>query len=222
MPDSPRTRRPLLLGHRGARSLKSIPENTLKSFDRALADGCDGFEFDLRLTADGEAVVCHDARIGGLVIERSAAAQLPNLARLEDVLTRYQSRAFLDIELKVAGSEKITAALLRKYLPRKGFVVSSFLPDVLKALYAEDASVPLGLICEKKTELQRWPQLPVEFVIPHYKLATPDVIGQLKSARKKILVWTVNSVKEMKEFAELKVEGIVSDETGLLCLTLKG
>jgi glycerophosphoryl diester phosphodiesterase len=48
------------------------------------------------------------------------------------------------------------------------------------------------------------------------------VIGQLKSARKKILVWTVNSVKEMKEFAELKVEGIVSDETGLLCQTLKG
>ena len=82
--------------------------------------------------------------------------------------------------------------------------------------------MPLGLICEKKTELQRWPQLPVEFVIPHYKLATPDLIGQLKGARKKILVWTVNSVDEMKAFAELKVEGIVSDETGLLCQTLKG
>ena len=50
----------LRLGHRGARALTSIPENTLASFDRALADGCDGFEFDVRLTADGEAVVCHD------------------------------------------------------------------------------------------------------------------------------------------------------------------
>jgi glycerophosphoryl diester phosphodiesterase len=42
--------RPLLLGHRGARAVKSIPENTLASFDRAVADGCDGFEFDVRLT----------------------------------------------------------------------------------------------------------------------------------------------------------------------------
>src|SRR5262245_42125058 len=53
----PELRRPLLLGHRGARSLKSIPENTIPSFDRALADGCDGFEFDVRRSGDEEAVV---------------------------------------------------------------------------------------------------------------------------------------------------------------------
>ena len=45
--------RPLLLGHRGARAEKSISENTLASFDLALAQGCDGFEFDVRLAADG-------------------------------------------------------------------------------------------------------------------------------------------------------------------------
>ena len=30
--------RPLLLGHRGARAVRSIPENTAASFDRALAE----------------------------------------------------------------------------------------------------------------------------------------------------------------------------------------
>ncbi len=35
--------RPLLLGHRGARSEKSPPENTFAAFDFALASGCDGF-----------------------------------------------------------------------------------------------------------------------------------------------------------------------------------
>ena len=45
--------RPLLLGHRGARSEKSIPENTLASFDLR-SPGCDGFEFDVRLTAEGK------------------------------------------------------------------------------------------------------------------------------------------------------------------------
>ena len=87
----PRTSpRPLLLGHRGARALKSIPENTLASFDRALADGCDGFEFDVRLSAGGTAVVCHDAQTGNFEIASASAEQLSALPQLRDVLARYQ------------------------------------------------------------------------------------------------------------------------------------
>src|ERR1700681_4017201 len=97
----PRTSpRPLLLGHRGARALKSIPENTLASFDQALADGCDGFEFDVRLTADNKPVVCHDARTRDVEIARASAGQLTALPQLHDVLARYQKSAFVDIELK--------------------------------------------------------------------------------------------------------------------------
>src|ERR1700681_1548881 len=96
----PRTSpRPLLLGHRGARALKSIPENTLASFDQALADGCDGFEFDVRLSADGKPVVCHDPQTGGVEIARTSARQLAGLPQLQDVLARYEDNAFLDIEL---------------------------------------------------------------------------------------------------------------------------
>src|SRR5438046_1133452 len=108
-------RRPLLLGHRGARALKSIPENSLASFDRCLADGCDGFEFDVRLTADEQAVICHDPKFEGRCIAKSPATVLPKLPSLEEVLKRYQESAFLDIELKVAGLERITADLLKKY-----------------------------------------------------------------------------------------------------------
>src|SRR5580658_3765068 len=126
--------RPLLLGHRGARGEKSLPENTVASFDRALASGCDGFEFDVRLTADGQAVICHDAKIGDLEIAKSAARRLA-LPLLREVLTRYQGHAFLDIELKVAGLETITADMLQKFAPARGFVVSSFLPEVLQALH---------------------------------------------------------------------------------------
>src|ERR1700685_1362115 len=119
---------PLLLGHRGARAEKAIAENTLPAFDFALAQGCDGFEFDVRLTADGQAVVCHDATTRGREIAASPASQLA-LPLLHDVLTRYQNKAFLDIELKVSGLEAITAELLRRFPPARGFVVSSFLPE---------------------------------------------------------------------------------------------
>src|SRR5580698_2516450 len=96
--------RPLLLGHRGARAEKSIPENTLASFDRALAHGCDGFEFDLRMSADGQPVICHDATTHGLEIAQSSAKQLA-LPLFRDILKRYQTTAFLDIELKTPGLE---------------------------------------------------------------------------------------------------------------------
>jgi len=138
--------RPLLLGHRGARAEKTVTENTLASFDLALALGCDGFEFDVRLSADGDAVICHDATIRDLRIAESSTQQLA-LPSPREVLVRYQSTAFLDIELKVPGLETITADLLRKLAPRR-YVISSFLPEVLKVIRDLDVTIPLGLICE--------------------------------------------------------------------------
>lgn len=212
--------RPLLLGHRGAGAAKVVPENTLVSFDQALADGCDGFEFDVRLTEDGEAVVAHDPRFGKFKIERTIARDVPSLLRLREVLKRYQEKAFLDIEVKVKGVERTIADLFLRHKPRRGCVVSSFLPGALKALQAQDPTIPLGLICETPTQLRLWTELPVAYVIPRYDLADSELIRKVKGAGKKIMVWTVNDPVEMRRFAELGVDGIISDETSLLCRTL--
>src|ERR1700758_486878 len=105
--------RPLLLGHRGARSTRSIPENTLPSFDLALEHGCDGFEFDVRQTRDGRCVICHDPEIHGVEIARAGAGDLADLPLLEQVLARCRDRAFLDIEIKVPGTENAVIKCLR-------------------------------------------------------------------------------------------------------------
>jgi glycerophosphoryl diester phosphodiesterase len=55
------TDRPLVFGHRGGSRL--APENTLAAFDRAVAEGVDGLELDVRLSRDGQVMVCHDARV---------------------------------------------------------------------------------------------------------------------------------------------------------------
>lgn len=54
-------RRVLAFGHRG--SARLWPENTLRAFRGALAAGAVALEMDLRATADGEVVVCHDATV---------------------------------------------------------------------------------------------------------------------------------------------------------------
>jgi len=219
MPDRAIMDRPLLLGHRGARAVRSIPENTIASFDRALAEGCDGFEFDVRLTEDEEAVIIHDPKVSGHDVSRTPAKQLSQLPWLRDVLQRYRD-SFLDIELKVEGLERITLDLFLRHKPRRGFVVSSFRPGVLKSMHALDATVPLGLICEFKNQLRLWDELPVQYVVPRLDLAEPELIRKIKGAGKKVIVWTVNDPAEMRRFAEYGVDGIISDDTALLCRTL--
>jgi glycerophosphoryl diester phosphodiesterase len=211
--------RPLLLGHRGARTEKSIPENSLAAFDWALAHGCDGFEFDVRLSADGQPVICHDATVQGIEVAHSSASQL-GLPLLGDILKRYQTTAFLDIELKVPGLETITMDLLRAGAPRGGYVISSFLPEVLQSFHAIDTNIPLGLICETRSQFGLWPRLPATYVIPHYKFVRRGDIDEIKSAGRKILVWTVNSANEMKRFSKWGVNGIISDDPERLALAL--
>ncbi len=213
--------RPLLLGHRGARGVHSIPENTFPSFDRALADGCDGFEFDVRLTADQQAVIFHDPKFGRLEIAKTPATNLDGLPDFSSVLERYCRRAFLDIELKVPGLEKLTLELLWKHPPSAGYVVSSFLPEVLRTLRKEDEGILLGLICETRRQLEKWHELPVEYVIPHSRLITKASVEKLSAAGKKVVAWTVNDEDEMMRFADMGVAGIISDETALLVRTLR-
>jgi glycerophosphoryl diester phosphodiesterase len=207
---------PLLLGHRGARAARSIPENTLASFDLALAHGCDGFEFDVRQTGEGRCVICHDPEIEGVEIARAGAGELSKLPVLEQVLDRYRARAFLDIEIKVPGIENAIVESLRTHPPQRGYVVSSFLPDVLLELRRLDADLSLGLICETRVQLAAWERLPVQFVIPHHTLADTDICSAVHAARRKLFTWTVNRQEQMLRFQEMGVDGIISDNTEML------
>lgn len=54
-------KKPLIIAHRGASEL--APENTIAAFRRAIEDGAEGIEFDVRLAKDGVPVVFHDARL---------------------------------------------------------------------------------------------------------------------------------------------------------------
>jgi len=211
--------KPLLLGHRGARACRQIPENSLASFELCLQHGCDGFEFDVRRSADGQAVICHDATIGGFEIANTLAKSLP-LPTLDNVLEHFAGRAFLDVELKVAGLEVQTLAKLRQHPPQKGYVVSSFLPEVLATIHDLDPAIPLGFLCETRRQLRGWRQTPAQWVIPRVDLADRELVEPIHAAGKRTMVWTVNRAERMHEFAEWSVDAIISDDTELLVQSL--
>jgi glycerophosphoryl diester phosphodiesterase len=110
----------VVVAHRGASAEEA--ENTIEAFERAVAVGADGVEFDVRLTADGVPVVLHDADVArttdgaGLVRGLSAAevgalriatrdGGSTSVPTLEEVLRCLSGRASVDIEIKNVPGE---------------------------------------------------------------------------------------------------------------------
>lgn len=215
----------LLLGHRGARNY--APENTVPAFDLALKHGAAGFEFDVRCTRTKQTIICHDGKINRMVVRKRTLEQIHAKCSidgkppcLEDVLERYGQTAFLNIEVKVRGMEQVVFEAVRRFPPKRGYFISSFLPSVVRRLHEIDASLPLGAISKSYWHLRRWKMLPVSYVVPHHHLLTPKLIDTLHDAGKKVITWTVNDPKVMMRASAMGVDGIISDDTKLLVKTL--
>ena len=73
---------PLIIGHRGASAV--APENTLAAFARAVRDGADGIELDVRLSHDGVPVVIHDATLPRTRLRKRLVGRLP-LAQIKQI-----------------------------------------------------------------------------------------------------------------------------------------
>src|SRR5689334_12883384 len=75
--------RVVAIAHRGGSALR--PENTLLAFDHAASLGVDGFECDVQLSRDGEAVVIHDPTVDRTTDGTGAVKDLTadELARLD-------------------------------------------------------------------------------------------------------------------------------------------
>lgn len=94
-----------MVAHRGA-SVEH-PENTIEAFEAAIEAGADAVEFDVRLTADGHAVVMHDPDVSrttdgsGLVSEMTLdEIRKLGVPSLQEALECLAGRAAADIEIK--------------------------------------------------------------------------------------------------------------------------
>jgi glycerophosphoryl diester phosphodiesterase len=169
-----------VVAHRGDPT--KLPENTLEGFDSAVRAGADAVEFDVRMTADGVAVVMHDAEVDrttdgmGLVRSmtleevRSVAIPLPGggaagVPTLEEALRSLAGRAAVDIEIKnVPGDpdfdpdreEAVEATIAA--LDATGFdgavIVSSFNPLSIARCRDLAPTIPTGLLTDPTVEAE--------------------------------------------------------------------
>jgi len=159
-----RPARPMVVAHRGA-SIEQ-PENTIAAFEAAIDAGADAVEFDVRMTADGHAVVMHDPDVSrttdgtGLVSEMTLEEiRKLGVPTLEEALACLSGRAAADIEIKNLPGEpgftserqaavEATLAALDSVGFSSQIIVSSFNPASIAHSRALRPDVPTGLLTE--------------------------------------------------------------------------
>jgi glycerophosphoryl diester phosphodiesterase len=236
-------RRPLVLGHRGAR--REAPENTLLAFELARKQGADGVELDVQSSADGVPFVVHDLDLARVTDGRIAAKvrDLTALAldevdlgseqrppRLEAVLDWAEQRSMLlNVELKTASArtdgiaETVANLLLAR--PEVAVLVSSFHPTLLRRFKAAAPHVPTGFLFTYAH--QRWARLAG---VLKASAVHPDALCFQQSADNHgawarpsamlVNTWTVNDETQARTLADRGVDAIITDVPGAILRAL--
>ena len=204
----------LILGHRGAAQLT---ENTIPSFEKALELGADGFELDVRKTADGQLIVVHGSVVGGLAVQSSTYEQLRKLPRgfevplLENVLEKFGRQAHLYIELKAPGFEQEAVDLIRKSGNPAKTLILAFQPRTLTKVHELSPDLQLGFIYNRTQDEELRHNCPIDVLIPQFKLASRELIEEVHSEGLTVVPFTVNEVAEIKRLLQLGVDGVITD-----------
>ncbi len=212
-----------IIGHRGAHG---HPENTIPSFERALEQGADGVELDVRESGDGQLVVVHSPVAGGLAVKSNdyeSFRELPDgyeIPLFEDVLKTLAGRTFLDIELKEPGFEAAAVQLIQQYADPKHVMVSGFHTAMLNKVHELLPKLRLGFIFNRTQDEESRHNSPIDFVIPQFRLASRELIEEVHDEDLQVYAWTVNDESEMRRLLSLGVDGIITDDPGLLARVL--
>ena len=180
-----------MVAHRGAS--EDAPEHTLAAYRKALADGADALECDVRLTADGHLVCVHDRRVDRTSDGRGAVStlELADLAALdfgswkdprespETVEPERTSVLTLErlLQLVVDAGRPVELAIETKHPTRWAGRVESRLLEVLRRFDMLGPDSPVRVMSFSLRSLQRVreaaPHLAtvwlMQFVLPGYR-----------------------------------------------------
>jgi glycerophosphoryl diester phosphodiesterase len=219
---------PLIFAHRGASA--HAAGNSIDAFEKAIAAGADGIEFDVRRTRDNELIVFHDARVAGVPVSALTREDIATRRRrrpplLRDVLELAEGRIRLDVELKEDGYVERVLALVRERFAPDDVVVTSFLDPVVAEAKRLDPEVRTGLLVgverpAQRLRARRTEQRPVaraqacnaDYLAPHHALARLGTLARADAAGLPTLVWTVNRPEPLRELlADHRVAGIITN-----------
>jgi glycerophosphoryl diester phosphodiesterase len=194
----------LVFGHRG--SPRRFPENTVASFQEALRSGADGFETDLRLLADGTAVLFHDDEVNGEAVENLRVGQLP--AERVRALERFSSLGTMVLEVKRGGWED---RLIEEIGTWRNIVVASFDHALIASLSRRDVAFPLGLtisgVIAGLPEYAR--RTGATWIFPDFRHVSAELVRSVRGL--KVVPWTPNRPRDWQRLVDIGCAGVITD-----------
>ncbi len=212
-------KRPLVIGHRGC--CQFAPENTLPSFQLAMATGADLVELDYRHSKDGQLIVIHDGELdrttdatnrwGGkhIKVEGRTAKEIQSLdgggwfeaefagtkiPLLVEALDTIQKGSVTLIERK-AGDAAACLKLLREEDLVNKVVVQSFDWEYLRSFHSQEPQQVLGALCPPKLlpDGRKPPAIAKEL--------RAKWLDELRKTGAKVAVWNQRVSKEAVQLA---------------------
>ena len=221
-----------LVGHRGQPD--SFPENSLESFTHALASGAAYIETDVQVTADGIVVLSHDDNLRKLTGEKISVTnsqyiefkdvpagypkrfsnafdhcRIATLKQFADLLQQWpEVIAFVEIKqesLSCFGNKVVDLVMESLGEIEEQSVLISFNYDAL--LYARDKyHIPVGWVL---SEWSHSNQIKANKLSPEYLFVDTNFCPQNKkdiwTGSWKWVVYTINTVDEIKNYADLGI-----------------
>ena len=216
------------VGHRGAALLAA--ENTLESFEAALAHGVDAIEFDVVAPPDG----------GPLLLGHSLAELPERPATLEEALDFLAARdVALHVDLKLTTRlDEVADALAQRGLVERSVVSSFHLPS-LRAVaahpapvligftYPEDRygvskrrglrpAIRLGTIGLRRALAARVPAMiaraGARALMLQHAVVSPAAVARAHEAGVAVWAWTVDDPDELARLDAAGVDAVISND----------
>ena len=225
--------RPLIIGHRGASA--EAPENTLAAFALAQAQGANGIELDVQLSADGWPVVIHDSKLERTTNVQGRVQQLPvaelqaldagegqSIPTLDEVFETLGPNFLYNVELKTAafrddGLAAAVADRIQAHHLEQQTIVSSFNPWAVRwARRHLTQTTWVAHISYKSGLKYKYLLAPSQAIHPHYRLVDAKYMLWAQEKDWRVHVWTVDDPAMAQQLATLGVHAIITNKPKLI------
>ncbi|MXW54524.1 MAG: glycerophosphodiester phosphodiesterase [Gammaproteobacteria bacterium] len=214
-----------VIGHRGAAALE--PENTLRSFTRAVREGVDAIEFDVQFV-DGNVVVLHDDSVDRTSNSSGLASSFSfegireldfglgeRIPTLEEAVDSIPPNVLVNVELKSKNAAIPSLEVLRNFSDRE-FLVSSFRMSELEIIAKaainqknlEIGLLHLGLDRNVFPTATRIGARVIGLCDPFVQV---DTVDSVRSRGYELYVFTVNALDRARELKSLGASGVFTD-----------
>ncbi len=224
-----------IIAHRGASA--AAPENTMASFEQAIAEQTDWTELDVQETADGQVVVFHDSdfkklanvdlKIWDATIEDLKTIDIGSwfdpkfkdqrVPTLDEVLTLCKGKTKVTIELKYYGHdqqlEQRVAEIVEAHGMQSDIVIISLKQAGLQKMKKLRPQWKTGLLTA--VALGKLANVDADFLAVSANIATRSLIRSAHEQNKKVLVWTVNDPVTMSTMIGRGADGLITDKPAL-------